>query len=77
MSEPRAFRQVWDSQSAFRAFVEAEESNYAILPVIDGAKVTGFRIYDLRSGELEEGNYDKLNEAKDAVTALVLEGTVL
>ena len=64
------FTRVWDASSAFQAHI-AEGVEYAILPVLDGASIVGFRIYDLQSGELEEEDYERLHDAKARVEQLI------
>jgi hypothetical protein len=64
------FTRVWDANSAFQAHI-SDGVEYAILPVLDGASIVGFRIYDLQKGELEEPDYDKLHDAKAYVETLI------
>lgn len=70
------FTRVWDANSAFQAHI-SEDVNFVILPVLDGAAVVGFRVYDLRTGELDGTDYKKLHEAKEAIDGYITEGVSL
>jgi hypothetical protein len=64
------FRRVWIGDNAFSCHV-SEDVHYVILPVIGTSPVfEGFRVYDLRSGELLEEDFASLDDAKRAVEAV-------
>jgi len=68
--EPIRFRRVWIGENVFSCHV-SEDVHYVILPVIGDSPVfEGFRVYDLRTGELFEEDYAQLDEAKKAVQAV-------
>lgn len=61
------YRVAFISNTAFMCHV-SEDIHYAILPVIgDSPVLGGFRIYDLRTGELLEEDFTDLTEAKKYV----------
>lgn len=63
------FQRVWSGTSAWVSHI-SDDVRWAILPVItDSPTYDGWRVYNIRTGELLEEDFANLNDAKHAVEA--------
>jgi len=64
------FRRIWDAASGFAVHL-SEDLRFALLPVMENSPAyAGWRVFEITTGELLEGNFSTLDEAKAEVERL-------